>query len=154
MPNRPAIIRRRSASPWQRLEEMSQEMDRWMQGGAPRGNSPEGLGWAPRVDFADTEDEFLLTAELPGIAAEDVSVDVEEGILTLKGQKKDEREEKTKNLHIYEREYGSFERRFTLPRSVNPDQVKADFANGVLTVHLPKRKEATGRTIQIESKKK
>jgi len=149
----PTLTRRRALSPWRPLGEMEFDLDRWMRGGFPRFDVPEGLGWSPAVDLVDADGEFMLTAELPGVDPDDVEVDVEHDTLTIKGEKKEERKEETKNFRLYERGYGSFERSFTFPRSVDAESVKAEFENGVLTVHLPKRKEAMGRKIEIESGK-
>lgn len=114
--------------------------------------SAETLGWSPNVDIVDNEGELLLTAELPGLTREDVSLEVEDGMLTLKGEKKSEKEEKTGTWRLVERSYGAFERRFTLPRTVDPAKVKAEFKDGVLSVHLPKTKEAMGKKIEIAAK--
>lgn len=147
----PSITRRRALSPWSRLERMESDLDRWTRGLFPSFELAEEMAWTPLVDLVDTDGEYAVTAELPGVKPEDVEVDVEDNVLTIKGEKKEERKEETKTRRIYEREYGSFERSFTLPRSVDPDQVRAEFKSGVLTVHLPKREEAMGRKIEIES---
>ena len=149
----PARTRRGAFSPWSRLEQMESEMDRWMRGALPTFEAAEEIGWIPSVDLVDADGEFTLTAELPGVEPDDVEVDVEGGVLTIKGEKKEERKEETKTRRLVERSYGSFERTFNLPRSVDPEKVKAQFENGVLTVHLPKREEAMGRKIEIKSGK-
>ena len=110
-------------------------------------------GFIPSVEMVERDDEFLLTAELPGVKIENVDVDVEDGMLTLRGTKEDRFEKEEKRYHVWERSYGSFERRFTLPRGVDPSAVKADFEDGVLTVHLPKGAEAKGRKIEIKAAK-
>jgi len=130
---------------------MESEMDQWMRNFLPSFELPEEMGWTPLVDLVDTDGEYTVTAELPGVKPDDVEVDVEDDVLTIKGEKKEERKEETKGRRIYEREYGSFERSFTLPRSVDADRVKAEFKTGILTVHLPKREEAMGRKVAIES---
>lgn len=113
----------------------------------------QGLAvWAPAVDVRETNDELHVTAELPGLRSEDVSVTVENGVLTISGEKKQEVQEGKEdgNYYLFERHYGRFERSFTLPRTVNADQVKARFENGILTVSLPKAEEAKPRKVQIE----
>lgn len=94
--------------------------------------------WMPRVDIVEDEKEFLVKAELPEMKKEDVKVTVEEGVLTITGERKLEKEEKGKKFHRVESEYGSFLRSFTLPSAILADKVAADFKDGVLKVHLPK----------------
>lgn len=112
----------------------------------------EPLGWNPPVDFVEADGEYVLSVELPGMKKDDVAVEVEDDRLVLRGEKKEEKERKGARWHLYERSYGSFERSFTLPRSVETADVKADFEDGVLTVHLPKREEARGRRVEIGRK--
>jgi HSP20 family protein len=96
----------------------------------------------PAADIVETDKAFRITAELPGMKKEDVEVSVTEGTLTVKGQKKEEREEKQKGYYLSERRYGSFQRAFQLPRIVDTDKIEARFDNGVLTVTIPKSAEA------------
>ena len=119
-------------------------------------DSPEPTGsWIPAVNVEEAADELLLTAELPGLNEEDINVDIENNILTIHGEKREEREEggEGHKYHVWERRYGSFHRAFTLPLSVQADAIKADFDGGILTVRLPKAPEAKGRTIKIAAKK-
>jgi len=146
----PTFTRRRAFAPWRRFDDLEAEMDRWLHRALPTFEATEEFGWAPTVDLADADGEYILTAELPGVKPEDVDVNVEADSLTIKGRKTEERKEKTKEMRLYERRYGSFDRTFSLPRSVDAEHVKAEFENGVLTVHLPKREEAMGRKIPIE----
>lgn len=104
--------------------------------------------WSPKVNVADTERELQVTAELPGVEEKDVEVTVDNGALTIKGEKKAEKEEKGKNYYRAERSFGSFERVLPLSRDIVQDKVEATFKNGVLTVKLPKTAEA------IQAKKK
>ena len=96
----------------------------------------------PSIDVRETETEFVVEAELPGMDEKDVSVTLNNGVLTLKGEKKSEREEKQDDYHLMERSYGSFQRSFRLADAVDPDKVKASFDKGVLKVSMPKRPEA------------
>jgi len=96
----------------------------------------------PSIDVRETETEFVVEAELPGMDEKDVSVTLNNGILTLKGEKKSEREEKKDDYHLTERSYGSFQRSFQVADTVDADKVKAAFEKGVLKVTLPKRPEA------------
>jgi len=114
--------------------------------------SAETLGWTPSVDLVDNDEEYLLTADLPGVRREDVEITFEDGVLTLKGMRKQESEKKERKYHIWERSYGSFERSFTLPRTVDPEKIRADFEDGVVKIHMPKSAESRGRRIQIAAK--
>jgi HSP20 family protein len=105
--------------------------------------------WAPSVDIYETEGELVLTAEIPGIAEKDVEIKVEDNTLTLKGERKFEKETKEENYHRIERSYGSFYRSFTLPNSVDPDKIHAEHENGVLKILMPKRQELKPRTVKI-----
>jgi HSP20 family protein len=93
--------------------------------------------------------EFILTAEIPGMSKEDVDISIEDNVLTLKGEKKFERDETKEEMHIREREYGAFTRAFTLPRNVDAAKIRAEYHDGVVEVHLPKGPEAKGRQIKI-----
>ena len=111
----------------------------------------EPTAWMPAVEMVEKDEELVLTAELPGVKFEDVEIDLEDNFLTIRGEKKDEKEKEGRRYHVWERSYGSFERAFTLPRTVDPENIKAQYDDGILTVHLPKTKEARGRKIAIES---
>lgn len=114
---------------------------------------PMPLGWAPAIDITEGTDEITLKAELPGVKKEDLTVTFEGGMLTIKGEKREEKREKDekKQYHVYERSYGAFARSFTLPSAIDDKQIKARFHDGVLTVHLPKTAEAksNGKPIEI-----
>ncbi len=108
-------------------------------------------GWAPHVDVIETDEELTLTAELPGLSENDVMINLENSVLSISGEKtairnEDETEQRS---HVWERRYGSFNRSFTLPRTVSTEDISALFENGVLTIHMPKVPEAKGRTIEI-----
>ena len=104
----------------------------------------------------EAADELLLTAELPGMREEDVHVDIKNNILTIRGEKREEREEadEERKYHVLERRHGTFQRAFTLPQSVQSDKIKAEFDSGILRVRLPKAAEAKSRTIKIAGKQK
>jgi HSP20 family protein len=107
--------------------------------------------WTPAVDIFETDNhDLVLKAELPGLNREDVDVTIENGTLVLKGSKKFDAEVKEENYRRVERSYGTFHRSFTLPNTVDPSRVSAEFKNGVLTVRLPFREEAKPRTISVE----
>jgi HSP20 family protein len=104
----------------------------------------------PAIDMSEDEKAYKISAELPGIDATDIDVSVSGDMLVLKGEKRQEREEKDKNYHFSERAYGSFQRAFELPGSVDRNRVTADFSKGVLTITLPKTAEAQKPTQKIE----
>lgn len=114
------------------------------------------LSWSPAVEASENLREYVLTAELPGISPENIEISVVEGVLTLKGSKEEERrsEDKERTYHLWEREYGRFERTFRFPLPVNDAKVTAEFTNGVLTVTVPKVEEpkAAVRTVPIAKK--
>jgi HSP20 family protein len=108
-------------------------------------------GWTPPVDIFETENhDLVVRAELPGINRDEIEVSVENNTLVLKGEKKFDAEVKEENYRRIERTYGTFHRSFTLPSTVDPSKVSADFKNGVLTVKLPFREEAKPRTIHVD----
>ena len=114
--------------------------------------SREGLrstGWMPPVDIRETADTFEFTAELPGLTKDDVSITIEDKVLTLSGERKWDEEENKNNYHRVERAYGSFTRAFTLPSVVDSDKVSARFEHGILTVSVPKAEEVKPRRIKI-----
>lgn len=109
--------------------------------------------WSPTSDVLETKDEIVIKAELPGIDEKNVDVEIENGVLTIKGDRKAEKETEEKGYRRVERSYGSFLRSFTLPTNVEPEKIFASFTNGLLEVHLPKKEGAKPRTIKVELKK-
>jgi HSP20 family protein len=107
------------------------------------------VGWAPAVELSETETAIEVTAELPGMTKDDVEIGLQNNVLTIRGEKKHEKEEKEKERYVYERYFGSFQRAFTLPVRVDEAKVHAEFKHGVLKVMLPKAAEAQGRKIAI-----
>ena len=105
--------------------------------------------WAPSVDIAETDNEVVVTAELPGVKQDDVDITITDDVLTLKGEKKEEKEVKEKNYHRIERSYGSFQRSVSLPAGVQADKVKATYKDGVLHITVPKAEEAKPKQIKI-----
>jgi len=104
---------------------------------------------APAVDVVEKEREYLITAELPGLDERDIEVNVADDILSIRGEKKEEREENAKNYHLSERRYGSFQRAFQLPAGIDAEKIAASFQKGVLTVSLPKTPEAQKKEKKI-----
>jgi HSP20 family protein len=105
--------------------------------------------WAPSVDIYETENEVVLTAEIPGVDEKDVEIKVEDNNLTLRGERKFEKETKEENYHRVERSYGSFFRSFALPSYIDQDRIEAEQENGVLKIHMPKRSELKPRKVKI-----
>ena len=113
----------------------------------------EGLdeqSWAPRVDILEKDDSWIFKAELPDIKPEDICVTIEEGVLAIKGERKFEEEVTEGNFTRVERQYGSFERRFSLPSGIDQANVRADYKNGVLSLTVLKKEEARPRSIKID----
>jgi HSP20 family protein len=108
---------------------------------------------APAVDISDTENAYEVTAEMPGIDEKNIEVRVANGVLTIKGEKQDEKEENKKDYYLRERSFGSFERAFQLPDGVDTDKIDANFKKGILTVTLPKGLEAqkAAKTINVKA---
>lgn len=111
-----------------------------------------GRFWTPAVDVVESEDSYVLEAELSGLTKDDVKISVENSILTIQGEKKNEKEEKPKNIQRRERVYGSFLRSFTLPTHVKTDKIEAEFKDGLLRIILPKVEEVKSRTIEVKVK--
>ncbi|HMD50815.1 MAG TPA: Hsp20/alpha crystallin family protein [Bryobacteraceae bacterium] len=106
--------------------------------------------WAPAVDILETENEVILKADVPGVELKDIDIQLENGTLTVKGERKFEKEEKNKGFHRMERSYGSFVRIFTVPDTVDAEHVKAAYEAGVLTIILPKKEVAKPKTIKVQ----
>ena len=104
----------------------------------------------PAVDIEETDDEFIVKADLPDVKKDEIKVHVQEGVLTIEGERKQEKEEQGKRFHKIEREYGRFVRRFALPIEVSAEKVRAEFKDGVLSVALPKAPAATPKMIDVK----
>jgi len=113
-------------------------------------SEPSNRPWSPAVDIFETEHELVVKADVPEVEMKDIDVQVENGTLTLKGERKFEQEQKGRGYHRIERGYGSFVRAFTLPDSVDVDKIKAEYKSGVLTVTLSKKEVAKPKTIRVE----
>ena len=140
-------------NPFRELEDIQTRLNRVF-GEAPV-RQPEGNGlffadWAPPVDIQETEKEYLIKAELPEMKKEDVKVDLLDGVLTIEGERTQEKEEKGKKFHKVERSYGKFVRQFALPTEVDATKVQAEYKDGVLNVHLPKTAAAKPKSIEVK----
>lgn len=137
------------------LRNIQDEFSRVFAGGLPRffGGEEVFTGkWSPNVDIFENESSIVLEADLPGLKAGDFNLSIENYRLTLSGERKFEKEDKGENWHRVERNYGTFTRTFTLPNTVNVEEVKAEFKDGVLHVILPKREEVKARNINVTIK--
>ena len=114
-------------------------------------SEPTSRPWSPSVDIFETENELVLKADVPEVDPKNIGIQVENGTLTLKGERRFEEQQKNgKGFHRIERSYGSFVRAFSLPETVDAEKVKADYKNGVLTITLPKKEVAKPKTINVE----
>lgn len=138
-------VAQRSRSPWTEMNRLARELDTMFTPGWTQSNDL----WAPPVDVEETPDEIVLTAELPGMSRDDIDIELEDGVLTIQGEKKEEQKEEGRQGLRYERRWGSFARRFTLPRAVDSANITASYENGILAIHVPKAEEAKGRKIEI-----
>jgi len=141
-----AIITR--FDPFRDLARIQEEMGRMLDEREVK--SAESIGWTPACDVFEDNDEVVIRAALAGVDPKDVEIRVENGVLTLKGERRVEKEEQKENYHRVEMAYGHFTRTFALPTSVDPEKVHAESKHGVLAVHLPKRSEAKPRSIQVK----
>lgn len=129
------------------LTSLQREMDRLFEDFFRRG----GLRWAPSVDVIETNDTVVIKAELPGLEPKDVDISVSGNTLTIRGEKKEEKEEKGKTFYRMERSYGSFCRTIDLPAAVEADKAKADYKQGVLEITLPKTEQVKAKKIPIKT---
>jgi HSP20 family protein len=113
-------------------------------------NEPTSRPWSPAVDILETEDDLVLKADVPGIDMKNIDISLENGTLTVKGERTFEAQQEHSGYHRIERAYGKFARSFSLPETVDPDKVRAEYRNGVLSITLPKKEVAKPRTIKVE----
>ena len=139
-------------TPWRPFEfdRVRREMDRLWDSFLEGGSMRRAGEWLPSIDVSETKSDLVIKAELPGMDPKDIDISMNNGFLTIKGEKKHEREEKDENYHLVERSYGSFTRSVRLPREVQSDKITASFKNGVLRVTLPKSEEAKKKEIKIK----
>ncbi len=141
-------------TPWA-FDSMHRELENWMDRAfrVSNGDSPEhSLTLTPRMDIAETEKGYELTADLPGMQDKDVDVSVSNDVLTITGERSYERESDGRNVHLNERGFGTFKRSFSLPDDADQDHIQARLKNGVLEIHLPKAEEVGPSSRQIKVK--
>jgi HSP20 family protein len=142
-------------SRWEPMREMMtlrQAMDQLFDDAFTRPRGASGVSLVPAMDLYQTEDEVVVKANLPGLKSEDVQISLANGVLSLRGEFKQEDEKNDATYHMLERRYGTFERAVTLPTDVQADKAKADFEDGVLTITLPKAEAVKPKTITIKAK--
>jgi len=136
--------------PFRELARVEEEMNRSLGDGRLLFRAGESVGWTPACDIYEDGDEIVVRAELAGVEPKDVQIRFENGVLTLKGERKLEKEEKRENYHRVELTYGTFTRGFSLPASIDAEKIRAESKHGVLLVHLPKKPEAKPKSIQVK----
>jgi len=140
-------------NPFRELEDIQTRLNRVF-GDAPLGRTnDDGLffaDWAPPVDIQETDKEYLIKAELPEVKKENVKVEMLDGVLTIEGERSQEKEEKGKKFHKVERAYGKFVRRFALPTEVEATKVQAEFKDGMLNVHQTKSAGAKPKSVEVK----
>ena len=141
--------------PFRELAALQNEMGRWMSqlagGTGTTGGNGQSSTWLPAVDVWETDTELVLAFDLPGIPEEQISVEFEDGVLTVSGQRERKTEHSGDRFYRFERRFGTFARSVTLPAGVNEDQIQAAYTNGVLEVRVPKPQEPKPKRIQVGS---
>lgn len=144
----------RYSTPFSELQSLQDQIGRMFDPSAGRNDDASLMrgSWMPPVDVLEEGDHLILRAEIPGMKEEDIEIEFENGLLTLKGERSFESDKSDGNYHRIERSYGKFVRSFNLPRSVDAEKIEANYENGILEVTIPKREEAKPRQIQIAKK--
>ena len=139
--------------PFRDLSILQERMNRVFEDAAGRGwksDEPSATtSWSPAVDIYETDNEIMVQAELPGVDRKDIALQLENNVLTLKGDRRFEKETNQENYHRIERSYGGFSRAFTIPAVVDEDRIRADYKDGILKIALPKKEPAKARQIKI-----
>ena len=136
--------------PFRELARVQEEMNRAFGDERLQFRAGESVGWTPACDIYEDGEEIVVRAELAGVEPKDVEIRFENGVLTLKGERKLEKEDKRENYHRLELSYGTFTRAFSLPASIDAEKIRAESKHGVLLVHLPKKPEAKPKSIQVK----
>ena len=142
----------RTLMPWTRMAgtEMDSLLNRFLEGKLEE-QSAAGVDWAPSMDVSETKDSLIVKLEVPAMDPKDIQISLQENLLTIKGEKRQEQEEKEEHYHRVERTYGMFARSVRLPVTVDGSKVVATFKNGLLTITLPKTPTSKGTTIPIKA---
>lgn len=140
-------------SPFRELQNIQAQFDRLLEPFGRVGLSDDwqpAMSWVPPVDIEESSDSLIVRAEVPGVNPEDLDVRFENGVLTIRGERKFENRNNDRNFHRVERSYGTFVRSFTLPTSIDGERISATYENGILELRMPKREEAKPRKIAIK----
>ncbi len=143
----------RALTPWKGMDVLRQEMDRvFDRFFEPTWDEFDLAGqWTPKVDMSETKEALVVKAEIPGVEQKDINVSLQDQVLTIRGEKHQEKDEKNEKYHRVERSWGAFTRAFRMPVAVAGDKVTATFKDGTLTITLPKAPEAKGTTIPVKT---
>ena len=133
------------------LNQLRREMDRLFETEPPSGGMVTAADWVPAVDIKETDKAFIITADVPGVDPKDIEVNMENGVLTIRGERKEEKEEEKEGYKRIERVRGTFYRRFTLPDTADAEKISAKSKNGVLEITIPKQEKVQPRKITVES---
>ncbi len=139
--------------PWQEIEDMFDRYTRavgWPRRAVTTAESDSRVDWSPRVDISETDKEFLIKAEIPEVDKNDVKITIDDGMVTLRGERKQESEQKDRTFHRVERYYGSFSRSFSLPDNIDAATAAATFKDGVLSLRIPKREVEKPKGISVQ----
>jgi len=137
--------------PWSMLNQLRREMERMSEGGEnAEGSAIATSDWVPSVDIKETDSAFEIKADIPGVDPNDIEVHMENGVLTIKGERESEKKEEKEGYKRIEREWGSFYRRFSLPDSADAEKISAKSKNGVLEITIPKQEKVQPRKISVE----
>ncbi|MDH5594016.1 MAG: Hsp20/alpha crystallin family protein [Gammaproteobacteria bacterium] len=139
--------------PWTQLARMQNELSRVFDTRLPGQNDDNVVtsDWAPAVDIKEEADRFVIHADIPGVDSKDIDIHMEDGILTIKGERESEKKEERDGYKRIERAFGTFYRRFSLPDTANPEKISAKNKNGVLEISIAKQEKGLARKIEIES---
>lgn len=140
-------------NPWTTLPTLQDRINRLFEDAVPAAEGREDVGlfeWRPMVDTYEKDDAIMIKAELPGVKKDDISIDVNNGVLSIKGERKHEEDVNEDNYYRKERFYGKFQRAFTLPDNADPDKIEAGFKDGVLEVKVPKTEQSKGKKVEIK----
>jgi len=134
--------------PWSLLNQLSKELDRSFRG--TENSDVATSDWTPAVDIKENADNFVIVADIPGVDPKDIEVHMENGVLSIKGQRESEKKEEKEGYKRVERSYGSFYRRFSMPESADPNKINAKSKNGVLEITIPKQEKEQPRKIEVQ----
>jgi HSP20 family protein len=141
-----------SSDLWNMQREINRLFDNVFRGGTQDDGTLFPTLWTPAVDIMESDDQYRVKVELPGVSKDDVKITLESNILTIRGEKRQEQETKENSYHRVERAYGTFQRSFTLPSTVKSDKIDASYKDGVLIINLPKAEEAKPKSIEVRVK--